>query len=67
MHKTIFLSTHDIELVLQIADKLWLMDAQSGVTIGSPQQLAQDGSLARFFSHEHITFDSHTRLISVHL
>ena len=67
MHKTIFLSTHDIELVLQIADKLWLMDAQSGVTIGSPQQLAQDGSLARFFSHEHITFDSDTRLISVHL
>ena len=67
MHKTIFLSTHDIELVLQIADKLWLMDAQNGVTIGSPQQLAQDGSLTRFFSHEHITFDSDTRLISVHL
>ena len=25
MHKTIFLSTHDLELALQIADRLWLM------------------------------------------
>lgn len=67
MHKTIFLSTHDVELVLQMADKLWLMDAENGVTIGSPKQLAENGSLSRFFSHEHIAFDSETRLISVHL
>ena len=29
MHKTIFLSTHDLELALQIADRLWLMDRRS--------------------------------------
>ena len=29
--KTIFLSTHDLELALQIADKLWLMDKQKSV------------------------------------
>ena len=28
--KTIFLSTHDLELALQIADKLWLMDKKKG-------------------------------------
>jgi iron complex transport system ATP-binding protein len=26
--KTIFLSTHDLELALQIADKIWLMDRE---------------------------------------
>ena len=33
-NKTIFLSTHDLELALQIADKIWLMDKANGVTIG---------------------------------
>ena len=32
-NKTIFLSTHDLELALQIADKIWLMDKMNGVTI----------------------------------
>lgn len=35
--KTIFLSTHDLELALQIADKIWLMDKANGVTIGTPE------------------------------
>ena len=38
--KTIFLSTHDLELALQIADKLWLMDKQKGVRIGAPEDLS---------------------------
>ena len=29
-NKTIFLSTHDLELALQIADKIWLMDRTNG-------------------------------------
>lgn len=67
MQKTIFLSTHDVELALQIADKLWLMDSENGVTIGTPQQLAEDGCLSRFFHHKNISFDKETRLITVHL
>lgn len=38
MHKTIFLSTHDLELALQIADRLWLMarrsDSEKGGSAG---------------------------------
>jgi iron complex transport system ATP-binding protein len=45
--KTIFLSTHDLELALQIADTLWLMQPQRPIAIGSPRQLADDGSLGR--------------------
>jgi len=47
-NKTIFLSTHDLELALQIADKIWLMDKANGVTIGTPEDLSIDGCLSNF-------------------
>ncbi len=48
--KTIFsLSTHDLELALQIADKIWLMDKVNGITSGTPEDLALEGYLSRFF------------------
>lgn len=50
MQKTVFLSTHDLELALQIADQLWLMAKGGGVHTGTPEDLTQDGSLERFFN-----------------
>ena len=49
-NKTIFLSTHDLELALQIADKIWLMDKMNGVIIGTPEDLSLNGSLSAFFA-----------------
>lgn len=63
--KTIFLSTHDLELALQIADKLWLMDKVTGVKVGTPEDLALDGSLAHFFTHKGVAFDWETGLFRV--
>ena len=57
--KTIFLSTHDLELALQIADTIWLMDKEKGVMIGTPQELAGKGSLNDFFSQRGIEFKIH--------
>ncbi len=48
--KTVFLSTHDLELALQIADRIWLMDKGGSVHIGTPEDLTRDGSLERFFN-----------------
>lgn len=62
--KTIFLSTHDVELALQMADNLWLMEKGRSLTIGTPRQLADNGSLNSFFDNDFITFDPATlRLI----
>ena len=58
--KTIFLSTHDLELALQIADKLWLMDKKKGVRIGAPEDLSLDGSLGGFFARKGIVFEQET-------
>ena len=59
MQKTIFLSTHDLELALQTADRLWLMgkDAE-GIVIGTPADLAASGELPRFFAGPGIDFDT---------
>ena len=57
--KTIFLSTHDLELALQIADTIWLLDRDKGVVIGAPDKLAKDGSLNSFFAQRDIKFDIH--------
>ena len=59
MQKIIFLSTHDLELALQTADRLWLMGKdEEGIVIGTPRQLAASGELPRFFSGPGITFDA---------
>lgn len=63
--KTIFLSTHDVELALQLADTVWLMTREGGMTIGTPLQLAHEGVLGRFIEREGITFDPETLTIRV--
>lgn len=63
--KTIFLSTHDLELALQIADKIWLMDKANGVTVGTPEDLSLNGSLSNFFAGRGIVFDFETGLFRV--
>jgi len=63
--KTIFLSTHDVELALQLADTVWLMSHEEGMTIGTPRQLAQQGALSRFIEREGITFDTETLTIKI--
>ena len=63
--KTIFLSTHDVELALQLADTIWLMTRETGVNIGSPRELAQQGILGSFIEREDIAFDPETLAIKI--
>ena len=65
--KTIFLSTHDFELALQVADTLWLMEggADPRLNIGTPQELSASGALARYVERPGITFDPQTLTVKV--
>ncbi len=63
--KTIFLSTHDLELALQIADKVWLMDKVHGFSIGAPEDLSLSGRLSNFFARKGIVFDKDTGLFRI--
>jgi len=64
-NKTVFLSTHDLELALQIADKVWLLDKFHGVTIGTPEDLALDGEMSRYFHREGVVFDRESGLFKI--
>jgi len=63
--KTVFLSTHDLELALQAADTLWLMSRHEGLHIGTPRQLAQSGALSRFIERSGISFDPGTLTVQL--
>ena len=64
--KTVFLSTHDLELALQVADEIWLMTRSNGIQIGTPQELAQSGALSEFVERsKDITFEKETLSVRV--
>lgn len=71
MGKTIFLSTHDVELALQTADLLWLLrkatteSTEAPLVIGTPATLADNGVLASFFDAPGITFDAAARRFNI--
>ena len=60
-----FPSKVEIMQLLQIADKIWLMDRQHGITIGTPEDLALEGHLSGFFARKGIVFDMETGLFRV--
>lgn len=62
MHKTVMLSTHDIDLALQLADTVWLVDAVKGIASGTPEDLALSGKLATFFENRGVTYEPTTGL-----
>ena len=65
VNKTVFMSTHDLEIALQIADRVWLIDKNIGVAAGTPEDLAVSGDLERFFRHEGIKFDNHDGIFKI--
>ncbi len=62
----ILLSTHDLDLALRIADRLWLLSSHGELHIGLPEELALNGSLARIFHSEGIEFDHASGAFKVH-
>ncbi len=54
--KTIIFSTHDLSLVINEADKIWMM-TETGMFQGTPEDMALNNSFDRLFPHSAATFD----------
>ena len=54
--KSFILSTHELDLALQMADRIWLM-TPDGVEIGLPEDLMLSGSFQSAFGSESFSFD----------
>ncbi len=64
--KSILLSTHDLELALQLADRLWLLAKDRELVSGVPEDLVLSGEFNSFFEREGILFDKETGSFRVH-
>jgi iron complex transport system ATP-binding protein len=54
--KAILISSHDLELVLKIADELWLMNNDKEIISGTGAELYHQGLLEETFSSSHLKF-----------
>jgi len=56
-HKAILFSTHDLDLALQLADKLWLVEQPGYIHQGCPEDLVLSQVFSRVFQQEGLYFD----------
>lgn len=54
----ILLSSHDLEISLRSADRLWLMNDRGAIAAGLPEDLAIRGAFAEVFESDGIGWDS---------
>jgi len=72
--KAVLMSTHELDLALQAADGIWLMnfstsDASKGsadMVTGMPEELVLDGRLEKAFERNGFEFDRHSGSFRIH-
>ncbi len=58
--KAILLSTHDLDLAIQMGDCLWLQERGRPMMCGTPEDLILSGAFETFFGKEGLVFDQST-------
>lgn len=64
--KGILLSTHDLDLALQTADQLWLLNKEGVLTKGAPEDLVLNGAFEAAFGKEDFRFDKNSGTFVIH-
>ena len=54
--QVVLLSSHDLDLSLQLADSVWLLDGAGGFSVGTPDALSTSGAIGRAFDTDGIRF-----------
>lgn len=55
--RAFLLSTHDLDLALHIADRVWLISGNGTFEAGLPEALALSGAITQTFQNEGVAFD----------
>lgn len=63
--KGILLSTHDLDLALRMADKIWLMASGRNMETGAPEDLILNNDFKRFFEKDGILFDNESGAFAI--
>lgn len=56
--RAVLLSTHDLDLALRSADRLWIIAAGGHIQCGAPEDLVLNGAFERAFHTEGVEFDA---------
>ena len=64
--KAILLSTHELDLALQIADEVWLLTAAGQLHKGAPEDLVLNGIFESAFAEEDVVFDRDAGTFLIH-
>ena len=66
MNKGILLSTHELDLALQVADEVWLLQNAGPLHKGAPEDLVLGGVFEAAFEKEDVHFDRATGVFRIH-
>lgn len=65
-NKAILLSTHDMDLAIRSADRLWLLPKGGELQIGAPEDLILNGAFEHAFASEGVAFDRQSGAFQMH-
>ncbi|WP_367868072.1 ABC transporter ATP-binding protein [Pedobacter sp. WC2423] len=65
-NKAILLSTHELDLALQVADQIWLMSSGGQLDAGLPEELVLNGAFQHAFNKDGIAFDAASGTFNIH-
>lgn len=54
--RSVLISSHELDLALQTADKIWLMQPQKGICCGTPDELVKQGIFQQAFQTDVFSF-----------
>ncbi len=63
--RAVLLSTHDLDLALRSADRIWLMRTGGAMQVGAPEDLVLSGAFEAAFDGEGVQFDRLTGFFQI--
>jgi iron complex transport system ATP-binding protein len=66
MNKGILLSTHELDLALQVADEVWLLQTAGPLHKGAPEDMVLNGIFESAFAGEDVVFDRATGVFRIY-
>ncbi|MEO7426022.1 MAG: ABC transporter ATP-binding protein [Fibrobacteria bacterium] len=64
--RAVLLSTHDLDLAMRAADRLWLLAPGGGMRCGLPEDLALSGAIGEVFDQGDVAFDPTSGQFRIH-
>ncbi|WP_175596122.1 ABC transporter ATP-binding protein [Thermomonospora catenispora] len=62
----VVISTHDLELALRIADRVWLLTRDGELHRGTPEELTLNGAISASFDSAELTFEAASGVFVLH-